>query len=392
MDNYDLSNKPLLVHCADSGENSSFLTAEENRRATFARRSATITTSEKTELQRVPLISDEQIPEQRALADFDISSSPNILDPLTVDEPVVIEPEDAFGALAAYQSFTFNDNSQHPSLSELGLGPGLGLFEGFTAEDLTDVVPADLEGNGVIEPLAQRGPLEQLWSLGQLWQLEQPEQPQGESDARGIIIPERANPDTDLNKSSGKRRASKSRTLVLGDRPESVIHKPLRRSNRLIIKRQKLDSTETKFLPLPQGTATISQSAVMPEKSTDSQNNTEQNPDKSLKEQIKKETKKWILRLERGAQRRYVCSYPNCNSTYTSMTHLKGHIFKHIGFSMYKCTYSECSDKPYFRDNTDLLRHLRVHHTNKPYTCSLCNRRYRYLDTYNAHMFKFHEK
>ena len=67
MDNYDLSIKPLLVHCADSGENSPFLTAEENRRATFARRSATITTSEQTELQRVPLISDEQIPEQRAL-------------------------------------------------------------------------------------------------------------------------------------------------------------------------------------------------------------------------------------------------------------------------------------------------------------------------------------
>ena len=380
MDNYDLSNKPLLVHCADSGEDSPLLTAEENRRATFARRSATITTSEQTELQRDSLIGDERIPEQRALADFDISSSTNILDPLKVDEPVVIDPEDAFAALAAYQSFTFNDNSQPSSVSELGLGPGLGLFEGFTAEDLTDVVPTDLEGNSVIESLAQPE------------QRELPEQSQGESDAKGIVIPESANPDTVSGKRSIKRRAFKPKNVVLGDRPESVIHKPLRRSDRLIIKRQKLDSTETKLLPLPQGTATISQSAAMPEKSTDSQNNTEQNPYKSLKEQIKKETKKWILRLERGAQRRYVCSYPNCNSTYTSMTHLKGHIFKHIGFSMYKCTYSECSDKPYFRDNTDLLRHFQIHHTNRPYSCSLCNRRYRHLDTYNAHMFKFHEK
>ena len=379
MDNYNLSNKPLLVYCADSGDNSPLLTAEEDRRATFARWSATITTSEQTELQRVPLISDERIPEQRALADFDISSSPNILDPLTVDESVVIEPEDAFAALAAYQSFTFNDNSQYPFVSELGLGPGLGLFEGFTAEDLTDVVPADLEWNGTE-------------SLAQPEQRELPEQSQGESDAKGIVIPESANPDTVSGKRSIKRHAFKPKNVVLGDRPESVIHKPLRRSNRLIIKRQKLDSTETKFLPLPQGTATISQSAAIPEKSTDSQNNTEQNPDKSFKEQIKKETKKWILRLERGAQRRYVCSYPNCNSTYRSMTHLKGHIFKHIGFSMYKCTYSECSDKPYFRDNTDLLRHLQIHHTNRPYSCSLCNRRYRYLDTYNAHMFKFHKE
>ena len=380
MDNYDLSNKPMLVHCADSGEDSPLLAAEENRRATFARRSATITTSEQTELKRDPLIDDERIPEQRALADFDISSSPNILDPLTVDEPVVIEPEDAFATLAAYQSFTFNDNSQPPSVSELGLGPGLGLFEGFTAEDLTDVVPTDLEGNGVIESLAQPE------------QRELPEQSQGESDTKGIVIPESANPDTVSGKRSIKRRAFKPKNVVLGDRPESVIHKPLRRSDRLIIKRQKLDSTETKFLPLPQGTATISQSAAMPEKSTDSENNTEQNPYKSLKEQIKKETKKWILRLERGVQRRYVCSYPNCNSTYRSMTHLKGHIFKHIGVSMYKCTYPKCSDKPYFRDNTDLLRHLQIHHTNQPYSCSLCNRRYRYLDTYNAHMFKFHKK
>ena len=380
MDSYDLSNSSPLGHFADSGEVSSLLMAEENRRATFARWSATVTTSEQTELQRYPLIGDERIPEQRALAGFDISSSTNIFDPLTVDEPVVIDPEDAFAALAAYQSFTFNDNSQHPSVSELGLGPGLGLFEGFTAEDLTDVVPADLEDNGVIEPWAQPE------------QRELPEQSQGESDAKGIVIPENTNPDTVPGKRSIKRHVFKPKNVVLGDRPESVIHKPLRRSDRLIIKRQKLDSTETKFLPLPLGTATRSQSAAMPEKSNDSQKNKEQNPDKSLKEQIKEETKKWILRLERGVQRRYVCNYPNCDSTYRSMTHLKGHIFKHIGVSIYKCTYLECIDKPYFRDNTDLLRHLQIHHTNKPYSCSLCNRRYRYLDTYNAHMFKFHKK
>ena len=380
MDNYYLSNKPLLVHCADFWKNPPLLTAEENRLTTFARRSATITTSEQTELQRVPLIGDGQIPEQRALADLDISSSRDILDPLTVDEPVVIEPEDAFAALAAYQSFTFNDNSQHPSVSELGLGPGLGLFGGFTVEDLTDVVPADLRGNGVIEPLAQP-------ELREL-----PEQSQREPDAKGTVIPENANPDTFPGKRSIKRHAFKPKNVVLEDRLESVINKPLRRSDRLIIKRQKLNSTETKFLPLPQGTASRSQSAAMPEKSTDSQKNTEQNPYNSLKEQIKKETKKWILRLERGVQRRYVCNFPNCDSTYRSVTHLKGHIFKHIGVSIYKCTYPECSNKPYFRDNTDLLRHLQVRHTKKPYSCSLCNRRYRYLNTYNAHMSKFHKK
>ena len=180
----------------------------------------------------------------------------------------------------------------------------MGLFEGFTAEDLTDlaaedltdVVPADLEGNGVLEPLVQPE------------QREQPKQSQGESDAKGIVIPEIANPDPDTvpGKRSIKRHAFKPKNVVLGDRPESVIHKPLRRSDRLIIKRQKLDSTETKFLPLPQGTATRSQSAAMPEKSTDSQKNTEQNPDKSLKEHIRKETKKWIYDLS-GVHRDGTC-------------------------------------------------------------------------------------
>ena len=120
--------------------------------------------------------------------------------------------------------------------------------------------------------------------------------------------------------------------MVIEDIPEFVIKKSLCRSGRLSNKRQKLDSTDTEFLPLPQGTATASQSAAMPEKSADSQKNQGLKPDNSLKERVKNETAKWVVRLERGVKRRYVCNYPNCGLTHKTLSNVRTHIFTHIGF------------------------------------------------------------
>ena len=385
MDNYDLSNLPLLGHCADSGEHHPQLTDEENRRATFSGRSTTVTTSEQAERQQLPPTGDALLSEQRALADFDISLASNVSTPLIVDEPVVDEPEDPFAALAAYRSLVFDDDSQHPSNRELGLG--FGLLKGFMAEDLTDLAAEDLtdivlaepEENDVLEPLVQpKRP-------------EQPEQSQGESE-KGVVVPESANPDTVPGKRSRKRRASQPRDVVIGDIPEFVIKKSLCRSRRLSKKRQKLESTDTEFLPLPRGTATASQSAAMPEKSADSQKNQGLKPDNSLKERVKNETAKWVVRLERGVKRRYLCSYPNCGSTYKTLSNVRTHIFAHTGISIYKCPYPECGDKPYFRDNYDLQRHVQSHHTHdRPYFCPLCNRRYGRLDNYKVHMLQMHK-
>ena len=115
MDNYNLSNLPLSGHCADSGEHHPLLTDEENRRATFSGRSATVSRSEQVEQQQLPSIGDEQIPEQRVLVNFDISSASTIPNArvITVDES-----EDPFAALAAYaaraayQLLTFNDDKR----------------------------------------------------------------------------------------------------------------------------------------------------------------------------------------------------------------------------------------------------------------------------------------
>ena len=358
MDNYDLSNLLLLADCADTRERYPRQTDERNRRATFSKRSTTVSTTEQAEQQQLPSTGDEQIPRQRVLADFDISLAPSIPARLIVDEPVVDEPENPFATLAAYQPRTFNDDTQQPLESNLGL-----LGDSNTSSG--EAVLAELDGDDVHGP---------------------PEPSQGESDAKGISTPESAISDT----ISGKRRAYE---------PESSIKKSIdphfqessRRFDRLIIKRRKLDGTETEFLLLPREIATTSQYVATLVKSTASQKNTEQSPEQSLHDRVKKETEQWIVRLEQDAERRYVCGYPNCGLTFKLISNLKTHIFIHTGISTYQCTYPECSDQPYFRSSTELQEHIRLYHNKeKPYHCKLCDKRFGHLKSYKRHMRTIH--
>ena len=371
MDNHDLSNLPPSGHYENAGEYEPWLTDGQSRWAAFSSRSTTVSTPEQAELQQPLLTDEEQLSEQKALADFHISLLPNTPYPATFDEP-----DDPFALFAANRPLTYDD-SQHPSDSELDWS--LGLLKGFTTEDLTDILPTELEGNDVLEPLMQPE------------QREQPEQSQGESE-KGIVVPESANPDT----VPGKRRASEPRSSI----KESIdlyFQESAPQSDRLTIKRQKPDSTETEFFVSPREIAARIQSAVMPEKSVSPQKNREQNPDESLpdeslKERVKKETAKWVVRLEPGVERRYVCSYPNCGSTYRTLANLKLHIFKHTGISVYKCTYPECINKPYFRTRIEFNRHVKVHHKSGKFQfCTICNKRFMYLGSYKEHMLNDHK-
>ena len=364
MDNYNLSNLPLLGDSPDSGERHPWLTDEKNRRATFSRWSATVSTPKQAEQQQLPSTGDGQISGQKVLADFDIS-----LPSSTHDRAKFDESEDAFASLAAYRPLTFDD-TQHPFVSELGLGP----LEGFTAEHFTDLADEDIADVVLAEPQG----------------IKVLEQPQGESDAAGVIIPESATADIASDKRSdkrsGKRRASESESSIR----ESIdphFDDSIRRFGRLPQKNQKLGTDDTEFLLIPRAIATRHRFGAMPEKSADSQKNTQQNPDESLKERVKKETAKWVVRLERGVERRYVCDYPNCGSAYISIGHLNQHIFKHIGISVHKCPYPECSDNPYFRDVFILKRHVKTHHMKKQlYHCKFCDKRFGRSDIYRKHM------
>ena len=313
------------------------------------------------------------------LADFDISFSLDIVDPLTVDEP-----EDPFGALATYRPVTFDDNSKNQALCELGLGSG--LLEGFTVEDLTDLAAEDIT-DVVMAELENDG----LESLVQPEQGKQPEQSQCESE-KGIVVPESANPDTVPGKCSDKRRTPEPENVVTEDIPESAIEESQRRSMRLIKKRQKLDTTQTEFLPLPLGTAAGRQAAavLMPENSAASRNYIGQSPDQSLQERVEEETDKLII-VRENVRGRFMCGYPGCGRTYKIACRLKAHIFSHIRISVFKCNYPVCAKACYFRDATALQRHaLSRHSSEKPYLCKICDKRFKRLDTYKGDMRNVH--
>ena len=380
MDNYDLSNLPLLGHSKDSGERHPWLTDEQSRRATFARRSVTVTTSEQAELRG--LSGDEQIPKQKALADFDISLASDIFDPLVADESVADVPEDPFALLAAYPPLAFEDDPRYSHASEMG------SFEGFSAKSLPDVVLAEPEKNDFLEPPVQP---------------EQPDQSQGEPNVKGIFIPEIARPETVSDKRQGYLRRSERRRVVLTEMSESSMEESIaahfkrslhKKSVRLSQKRPKLDSTETEIFPSAQAAVTKSQAAAMPENSANSEQNTEQNPDESFEERVERETAKWIERLppRRGIKYRFRCSYPDCGKACTKISHLKSHIFTHIHISNFKCTEPECGGLSYFRNNTDLQRHVvSVHTEQKPYCCKLCKKSFARSDHYKRHIKRVHK-
>ena len=368
MDNYDLSNLLLLADCADTRERHPRLTDEENRRATFSGRSATVSRSEQVQRQQLPSTGDKQIPEQKVLDNFDISlaSTTSATIAITVDEP-----EDPFTALADYatvvschyQLLTFNDDTGQPLTSNLSLFGNVNTS--------SEAVLAELEGNDVVELS---------------------EQSQGESDTQDLIVFESTIPETVLDKRSGKRRAPEPRDVVIGDLPESVVKESSRRSDRLAGKRQKLDSTDTEFLPLLRGTATESQAAAMPEKLGNFREYIRRRaPDESLRMRVQEETNRWIIERE-GLGKRYMCGYPDCGWLFSECSNLRTHIFRHIQISIHRCTYPECSDTPYFRDSYTLKRHVQSCHTHeKRYHCEICKKRLGRLDSYKKHMRNIHK-
>ena len=349
MDNYDLSNLPLLSDTADSGEYNPRLTAEQDKQATFSGLSATVSTPEQAELQQLPSSGGEQISEQKRLAKFDISLSPNILDPLIVDEPVAGESENPFAALASYHPLSFDDDTGQPLYSNQSL---FGI----------------LNTSGAV--------------------LAEPEQSQDEADAAGFIIPESAISDT----VSGQWRTSEPRSLIQESNDRHAHDSSSRRSDRLAVKRQKLDSKETELLTPPRRMVTRSESAAIPEKSAASRRYIERGRtvDKSLRDRVIKESDKWVARRE-GVEEDCMCTYPDCGYTCKKFCNLRTHIFNHIHITIYKCTYPECGDNTYFRNTSDLRRHVHSVHTDeRPYTCEICNKSFRRLDHYKTHVLRLH--
>ena len=93
-----------------------------------------------------------------------------------------------------------------------------------------------------------------------------------------------------------------------------------------------------------------------------------------------------------GLKKPFLCSYPACGWTSSTRGNLQMHIFTHIGISIHKCPYPECADSPYFCHSSALRIHVRSYHEKeKPYHCTLCDKRFGRSGNYKRHMRNIHQ-
>ena len=99
----------------------------------------------------------------------------------------------------------------------------------------------------------------------------------------------------------------------------------------------------------------------------------------------------WFL-VEESEEKPFKCGYPNCNQRFNCKRHLRSHLSRHIAITNFKCSYPECVDQ-YFRDNTELVRHIRANHTfEKPYECEICHKHFGRIDRLKLHLTHMHPK
>ena len=107
----------------------------------------------------------------------------------------------------------------------------------------------------------------------------------------------------------------------------------------------------------------------------------------SALEMVPDSTDKWII-VTPTEEKPFRCGHPKCNEnkSYRQKQHLKAHFLKHGLKSNFECTYPACIGKNYFRDSQMLDRHIHTKHTfEKPFQCSICNKRFRRQDQCKAH-------
>ena len=103
-------------------------------------------------------------------------------------------------------------------------------------------------------------------------------------------------------------------------------------------------------------------------------------------------TEKWIV-LTGDKKKPFECGYEGCGKRYTRKNDLRLHFVKHTGNSPYKCYMGECTGEVAFCKQTELTRHIHVHHTFvKPFECKICKNRFRRKDSLERHRRNIHSK
>ncbi|CAL8351515.1 unnamed protein product [Boreogadus saida] len=74
------------------------------------------------------------------------------------------------------------------------------------------------------------------------------------------------------------------------------------------------------------------------------------------------------METKRISERRYICSYPDCDASYNKQWKLDAHLCKHTGIKPFACEQSGCGKA--FPSPYHLTRHQLTHSGTKPFPCT----------------------
>ena len=80
-------------------------------------------------------------------------------------------------------------------------------------------------------------------------------------------------------------------------------------------------------------------------------------------------------------QKKYVCSFKNCQKTYALKNILLAHLRTHYKIKPFICTY--CSKS--FNEKGNLKTHIRIHTGERPFTCQKCHKSFKALGQLKDH-------
>ena len=96
-------------------------------------------------------------------------------------------------------------------------------------------------------------------------------------------------------------------------------------------------------------------------------------------------TDKWTV-LTGDKNKPFKCGYEGCYKKC-----LQEHFVSHTGISRFRCYLGECTGKIAFSNQYSLNRHIRAKHTfEKPYRCSICDKRFRRNECLKYHIVNVH--
>jgi hypothetical protein len=83
------------------------------------------------------------------------------------------------------------------------------------------------------------------------------------------------------------------------------------------------------------------------------------------------------------------CSFPDCDSSFSSAANLKRHEKLHTGEKPFVCPAEGCDKK--FARKYDMKVHSRIHTKEKPYVCNICNKRFSRISSLREHERNLHQ-